>query len=192
MGRFQVGRKSGNRGYSSHVSTKHDPGAKFILPLILENADFRPPMHVSGGCQWLVASSVRQRPKSPIPVPTVTIPDLAGRSGIGEGIPDSRFGGNRETGNPRFSIRPGPGIRVGVPMPVAAARRRRAGEPESDFLVCESTRMRLRAATPTSERHMQGRANGVSSTSNRRHRRVADADSTVTVALPFSIKLGSY
>ncbi len=40
--------------------------------------------------------------------------------GIGEGIPDSRFG--RETGNPRFPIRPGPGI--GVPI-------RRAG----DFLV---------------------------------------------------------
>ncbi len=37
--------------------------------------------------------------------------------GIGEAIPDSRFG--RETGNPRFPIRPGTGI--GVPI-------RRAGD----------------------------------------------------------------
>jgi hypothetical protein len=59
-----------------------------MLPLILENADFRPPTHVSSGCQWLVASSVGQRPESPIPVPP--IPDLAGNWG----------------GNPRFPIRP--------------------------------------------------------------------------------------
>jgi hypothetical protein len=94
-----------------------------MLPLILENADFRPPTHVSSGCQWLVASSVGQRPKSPIPVPR--FPILAGNrggnprfptppeSGIGDSpIPD--WAENREIGNPRFPIRPGPGI--GVPM----------------------------------------------------------------------------
>jgi hypothetical protein len=98
----RFGRKSGNRGYSSHVSsTKHDPGAKCCLQMILENADFRPPTHVSSGCQWLVASSVRQRPKSPIPVPP--IPDLAGNRG----------------GNPRFPIRPKSGIRES-PIPDSA------------------------------------------------------------------------
>jgi hypothetical protein len=90
----RFGRKSGNRGYSSHVrysshvSTNHDPGAKWCLlkmplPLILEDADFtgRPPTHVSSccQCQWLVASSVGQGPKSQIPVPRELppIPDLA-------------------------------------------------------------------------------------------------------------------
>ena len=37
-------------------------------------------------------------------------PGFAGK----RGLPDSRLGRNRETGNPRFPIRPGPGI--GVPM----------------------------------------------------------------------------
>ncbi len=62
---------------------------------------------------------IRGRTKSPIPVPP--IPDHLARNrglppGIGGGIPDSRFGGNRETANPRFPImiRPGPGI--GIPM----------------------------------------------------------------------------
>ncbi len=57
------------------------------------------------------------------------IPDFfcreSGMPGIGEGIPDSRCG--RETGNPRFPIRPGTG--TGVPI-------RRAG----DFLVCGTRR----------------------------------------------------
>jgi hypothetical protein len=48
------------------------------------------------------ARTVGQRPgqtrKSPIPVPP--IPDFL--PGIGEGIPDSRFGRNRESGNPPF------------------------------------------------------------------------------------------
>jgi hypothetical protein len=48
--------------------------------------------------------------------------------GIGEGIPDSRFG--RETRNPRFPIRPGTGI--GVPIG-------RAG----DFLVCHPPKFEL-------------------------------------------------
>jgi hypothetical protein len=79
------------------------------LPFILENADFRPPTHVSSGCQWSVASSVGQRPKSPIPVPRFPIwPE------IGEGIPVSRFGQNRETGIPRFPILAESGN--GVPM----------------------------------------------------------------------------
>ena len=47
--------------------------------------------------------------------------------GPGNPDPDSRFGRNRESGNPRFPIRPGPGI--GVPIP-------RAG----DFLVCPGSR----------------------------------------------------
>jgi hypothetical protein len=60
--------------------------------------------------------------------------------GIGEGIPDSRFG--RETGNPPFPIRPGTG--TGVPI-------RRAG----DFLVC-GTRRTCHYATssdPTERTH---------------------------------------
>jgi hypothetical protein len=95
-----------------------------MLPLILENADFRPPTHVSSGCQWPVASSVRQRPKSPWNSPAFPrrespIPDSAK---IGKrGIPVSRFGGNRETENPCFPIRPGPGI------PESGSRWRRAG-----------------------------------------------------------------
>jgi hypothetical protein len=130
-----------------------------MFPLILENADFRPPTHVSGGCHWLVASSVGQRPKSdesPIPVPP--IPDLAGNRGgiprfpivsakIGKrGFPVSRFGGNRETGNPRFPIGNGDSLfpdsagigKQGIPVSrfgrdrESGSRWRRAG----DFLVC--------------------------------------------------------
>jgi len=59
------------------------------------------------------------------------------RPGIGEGIPDSRFG--RETGNPRFPIRPGTGI--GVPI-------RRAG----DFLVCSEGRLSCNEAKQTGTR----------------------------------------
>ncbi len=88
----------------------HDPGGQ-MLPLILENADFRPPaprVHVSSGCQWLVASAVGQRPESPITVPP--IPDLAGNRG----------------GNPRFPIRPKSGNRESPgPGPVSRFGRDR-------------------------------------------------------------------
>ena len=56
-----------------------------MLPLMLENADFRPPTHVSSGCQWLVASSVGQ---------------------LSAQIPNSRSG-------PDFSIRPESGLGIG-------------------------------------------------------------------------------
>jgi hypothetical protein len=114
-----------------------------MLPLILENDEFGPPTHVSGGCQWLVASSVLQslRPKSPIPVPPIPVLALreSGRESpipdsakIGKrGIPDSRFGGNRERGNPRFPIWPGPGLRS-----ESGSRWRRAG----DFVVWTTNR----------------------------------------------------
>jgi hypothetical protein len=62
---------------------------------------------------------IRPRPGNP-QFPFPPFPILPGN---GEGIPDSRLGRNRETGNARFAIRPGTGI--GVPI-------RRAG----DFLVC--------------------------------------------------------
>jgi hypothetical protein len=99
----RLGRKSGNRGYSPHVSIKHDRSGGQMLPLILKNADFRPPTHVSGGCQWLVASSVGQRPKSPIPVPSPPMYSRFGRESGRESrapIPDSAKIGKRRRGNP--------------------------------------------------------------------------------------------
>jgi hypothetical protein len=98
-----------------------------MLPLILENADFRPPTHVSSGCQWLVASSVLRGPEAQLEIPNSRrSPDSDSRFGresgrespipdsakIGKrGIPDSRFGGNQETGNPPFPDSAGTGNR---------------------------------------------------------------------------------
>jgi hypothetical protein len=99
-----------------------------MLPLILENADFRPPTHVSGGFQWLVASWNRG-PQAEIPNSRSPDSRFGRESGTpSEGIPDPRFGQNRESGNPRF---PGlPVSRFGRDRE-SGSRWRRAG----DFLV---------------------------------------------------------
>jgi hypothetical protein len=83
-----------------------------MLPLIFENADFRPPTHVSSGRQltWLVAGS-DSGPEAQISGSHSRSPDFrfgreSGRespipdsAGIGNrGIPVSRFGRDRESG----------------------------------------------------------------------------------------------
>ncbi len=94
-----------------------------------------PPGLLSGRRLAKVDPPWSQTRKSPIPVPP--IPDSPPSEspdsrfpiwpGIGEGIPDSRFGRNRETGNPRFPIGPGIGFQSGSrpgSRPRRAARRR--------------------------------------------------------------------
>ena len=53
----------------------------------------------------------RQTRNPHFPFPRFPISSLPGN---GEGIPDSRLGRNRETGNPRFLIQPGTGIGVRI------------------------------------------------------------------------------
>ncbi len=115
--RFGQNRESGNPRFPTRIWPKIGKSGILIpceyqtrsggqmLPLILENADFRPPTHVSSGRKCLVASSVDQRPKSPIPVSP--IPDLAGNRG----------------GSPRFPIRPKSGIGESGPIPDSAGTR---------------------------------------------------------------------
>ena len=79
-------------------------------------------MLISGLQRTLAAAPVARGkfrgPEAQIPIsrsPDFPI-DLAG---IGEGIPDSRFGQNRESGNARFPIRPESGNRE-TPIPDSA------------------------------------------------------------------------
>jgi hypothetical protein len=79
----------------------------------------RGPAARGGVATVLAQGQVRsdKTPKSPIPVPP--FPDVAGKR-PGGGIPVSRFGRNRERGNPRFplAIRPGSSAGTGNGAPI--------------------------------------------------------------------------
>jgi hypothetical protein len=80
-----------------------------MLPLILEleNADFRPPTHVSSGCQWLVASWNRG-PQAEIPNSRSPDSRFGRESGRESPIPDSAKIGNRPGGIPGPDSRESP------------------------------------------------------------------------------------
>ncbi len=135
-----------------------------MVPLILENAEFRPPTHVSrgSGCSWQVPWARGPNPQFPfprfliwpgigegIPDSRLGIPDSRlgipdSRLGIPDsrlGIPDSRFGQNRENGESPIPNSAGIG-KQGIPPGRAVSRFGRDRESGTrwrragDFLVC--------------------------------------------------------